>query len=80
MRHRLSALELGKRLGVPEFQQTAAVWERGILQHEFGEQSASRYWTLFEALRTERGPTGLPSERSEVRDAVARILGPMHGR
>ena len=26
----------GKRLGVPEFQQTAAVWERGILQHEFG--------------------------------------------
>ena len=26
----------GKRLGVPEFQQTAAVWERGALQHEFG--------------------------------------------
>ena len=26
----------GKRLGVPEFQQTGAVWERGILQHEFG--------------------------------------------
>jgi 4,5-dihydroxyphthalate decarboxylase len=26
----------GKRLGVPEFQQTAAVWERGVLQHEFG--------------------------------------------
>ena len=26
----------GKRLGVPEFQQTAAVWDRGILQHEFG--------------------------------------------
>jgi 4,5-dihydroxyphthalate decarboxylase len=26
----------GKRLGVPEFQQTGAVWERGVLQHEFG--------------------------------------------
>ena len=26
----------GKRLGVPEFQPTAAVWERGVLQHEFG--------------------------------------------
>jgi 4,5-dihydroxyphthalate decarboxylase len=26
----------GKRLGVPEFQQTAAVWDRGILKHEFG--------------------------------------------
>ncbi len=26
----------GKRVGVPEFQQTAAVWSRGILNHEFG--------------------------------------------
>lgn len=26
----------GKRIGVPEFQQTAAVWSRGILKHEFG--------------------------------------------
>ncbi len=26
----------GKRVGVPEFQQTAAVWSRGILKHEFG--------------------------------------------
>ena len=26
----------GKRVGVPEFQQTAAVWSRGILRHEFG--------------------------------------------
>jgi 4,5-dihydroxyphthalate decarboxylase len=26
----------GKRVGVPEYQQTAALWARGILQHEFG--------------------------------------------
>jgi 4,5-dihydroxyphthalate decarboxylase len=26
----------GKRVGVPEFQQTAAIWGRGALQHEFG--------------------------------------------
>lgn len=26
----------GRRVGVPEFQQTAAVWSRGILKHEFG--------------------------------------------
>jgi 4,5-dihydroxyphthalate decarboxylase len=26
----------GKRLGVPEYQQTAALWQRGALQHEFG--------------------------------------------
>ncbi len=26
----------GKRVGVPEYQQTAALWARGIIQHEFG--------------------------------------------
>jgi 4,5-dihydroxyphthalate decarboxylase len=26
----------GKRVGVPEYQQTAALWVRGALQHEFG--------------------------------------------
>src|SRR5204863_7789731 len=26
----------GRRAGVPEYQQTAALWTRGILQHEFG--------------------------------------------
>jgi 4,5-dihydroxyphthalate decarboxylase len=26
----------GKRVGVPEYQQTAAIWSRGVLQHEFG--------------------------------------------
>jgi 4,5-dihydroxyphthalate decarboxylase len=26
----------GKRVGVPEYQQTAALWARGVLQHEFG--------------------------------------------
>jgi 4,5-dihydroxyphthalate decarboxylase len=26
----------GKRVGVPEYQQTAALWTRGVLQHDFG--------------------------------------------
>src|SRR5579875_1019424 len=26
----------GRRIGVPEYQQTAALWTRGILEHEFG--------------------------------------------
>ncbi len=35
----------GKRVGVPEFQQTAAVWSRGILKHEFGvDQTEMEFW------------------------------------
>tara|TARA_Y100001936_G_C16093261_1_gene688718 strand:- start:1917 stop:2909 length:993 start_codon:yes stop_codon:yes gene_type:complete len=35
----------GKRIGVPEFQQTAAVWSRGILKHEFGvDQTEMEYY------------------------------------
>jgi len=26
----------GKKMGVPEYQQTAALWTRGVLQHEYG--------------------------------------------
>jgi 4,5-dihydroxyphthalate decarboxylase len=35
----------GKRVGVPEYQQTAALWTRGILQHEFGvEPKDMEFW------------------------------------
>lgn len=35
----------GKRVGVPEFQQTAALWSRGILKHEFGvDQTEMEYF------------------------------------
>ena len=30
----------GKKMGVPEYQQTAAIWTRGYLQHEYGVASA----------------------------------------
>src|SRR3981081_3626268 len=32
----------GKRVGVPEYQQTAERWARGILQHEFGVSASER--------------------------------------
>jgi 4,5-dihydroxyphthalate decarboxylase len=36
----------GKRIGVPEYQMTAPVWIRGILQDEYGvDPSACEYWT-----------------------------------
>jgi len=35
----------GKRVGVPEYQQTAALWTRGVLQHEFGvEPKQMEFW------------------------------------
>lgn len=40
----------GKRVGVPEYQQTAALWSRGILEHEFGVSPREVEWFM------ERGP------------------------
>ena len=35
----------GKRVGVPEYQQTASLWVRGVLQHEFGvEPKDMEFW------------------------------------
>src|SRR5436190_17182948 len=36
----------GKRVGVPEYQQTAAIWSRGILQHEFGVNPRDIEWFM----------------------------------
>jgi 4,5-dihydroxyphthalate decarboxylase len=35
---------VGKRVGVPEYQITAAVWMRGILQHEYGVAPETMKW------------------------------------
>ena len=40
----------GKRVGVPEYQQTSALWSRGILEHEFGVRARDVEWFM------ERGP------------------------
>ena len=34
----------GKRVGVPEYRQTAAVWIRGLLQHEYGVSVDTFQW------------------------------------
>jgi 4,5-dihydroxyphthalate decarboxylase len=36
----------GKRIGVPEYQQTWAIWSRGILQHEFGVHPREIEWFM----------------------------------
>ena len=41
----------GKRVGVPEYQQTAALWARGALEHEWGVAARDMEWWM------ERTPT-----------------------
>jgi 4,5-dihydroxyphthalate decarboxylase len=36
----------GKRVGVPEYQQTAALWARGAMQHEFGVHAREVEWWM----------------------------------
>ncbi|MEV0388298.1 ABC transporter substrate-binding protein [Nonomuraea sp. NPDC050643] len=60
---------IGKRVGVPEYQMTAAVWQRGILAEHHGVPvDAVTYWTggLEQGGREEKLPLDLP-ERIRVR-------------
>lgn len=45
----------GKRVGVPEYQQTAAVWARGILQNEFGVHAREIEWFMERTPETSHG-------------------------
>jgi 4,5-dihydroxyphthalate decarboxylase len=49
----------GKRVGVPEYQQTAAIWDRGILEHEFGVRPQEIEWFMERSPdRSHGGATG----------------------
>ncbi len=53
----------GKRVGVPEYQMTAALWVRGILQDFYGVSPQDMRWVVGgqeQAGRTERLPIELP--------------------
>jgi 4,5-dihydroxyphthalate decarboxylase len=71
----------GKRVGVPEFQMTAAVWQRGILAEHFGVPADSvRYLTgALEAggHRAEKVPLDLPESFSVTPIEAGRNLSEM---
>ena len=49
----------GKKIGVPDYQQTAALWTRGILKDEFGvEASDMEYWMERSPERSHAGAVG----------------------
>jgi 4,5-dihydroxyphthalate decarboxylase len=52
----------GRRVGVPEYQQTAALWTRGILQHEFGVAPKDmEFWMERTPSHSHRGAMGFTS-------------------
>ena len=49
----------GKRVGVPEYQQTAALWARGVLQHEFNVRPQDiEFWMERTPDKSHGGATG----------------------
>lgn len=72
---------IGRRIGVPEYAQTACVWMRGLLQHEYGVSPEKVSWVrggLEVAGRKERVNLELPSsihvERLAEGDTLNRAL------
>ena len=54
---------IGKRVGNPEYQMTAPVWIRGILEHDYGVAPRDMTWStggLFEPGRIEKQQITLP--------------------
>lgn len=61
---------VGKKLGVAEYQQTAALWIRGILEHDFGVSQYKIHWYMERSEEMSHGgatgfkpPTGISFNR-----------------
>lgn len=71
----------GKRVGVPEYQQTSAVWSRGIFQHEFGLDPRDVEWHMERAPEKSHGgatgfepPPGIRLERIPPEKSIGSML------
>jgi 4,5-dihydroxyphthalate decarboxylase len=49
----------GKRIGVGDYQMTAAVWARGLLTHEYGVTPEDIVWVIGRPIRTIKSPDGI---------------------
>ena len=70
----------GKTIGLPEYQMTANVWVRGILQDEYGVKPSDIKWRrggLEEAGREERARINLPADVELVQVPNDRTLSKM---
>lgn len=71
----------GKRVGVPEYQQTAALWGRGVLQHEFGVSPTEIEWYMERTEEISHGgatgfrpPEGITLHRIPAHDSIGAML------
>lgn len=72
----------GKRLGVAEYQQTAALWTRGILEHDFGVSQYDVHWYMERAEELSHGgatgfkpPPGISFQRIPPDKSLLSMLG-----
>ncbi|HEY7067527.1 MAG TPA: PhnD/SsuA/transferrin family substrate-binding protein [Chloroflexota bacterium] len=71
----------GKRVGVPEYQQTAALWTRGIMQHEYGVKPEDMIWYMERTEERSHGgatgfqpPPGIEFHRIPASESIATLL------
>src|SRR5438132_8166994 len=72
---------VGKRIGVGEYQQTAALWQRGILEHDFGVSQYKVHWYMERTEELSHGgatgftpPTGISFQRIPPDKSMASML------
>jgi 4,5-dihydroxyphthalate decarboxylase len=72
---------VGKRLGVGEYQQTAALWTRGILEHDFGVSQYKVHWYMERSEALSHGgatgfkpPEGISFQRVPSDKSLASML------
>jgi 4,5-dihydroxyphthalate decarboxylase len=71
----------GKRFGVGEYQQTAALWQRGILEHDFGVSQYKVHWFMERTEELSHGgvtgftpPAGISFQRIPPDKSMASML------
>ena len=72
---------VGKRMGVGEYQQTAALWQRGILEHDFGVSQYKVHWYMERTEELSHGgqtgfspPQGISFQRIPTEKSMASML------
>src|SRR5271169_1425088 len=66
----------GKRIGVGDYQMTAAVWVRGFLMHEYGVHPRDITWVTGNPVRAITPPTGVRIEPLPPHTTLETMLGP----